>query len=65
MAVRNEDGSVTLRTRGALAYNPTGAPATALSRPAQAKNIGGGGFTQSGRLTPQKGRSTSPKSALV
>lgn len=65
MATRNEDGTVTLRTRGALAYNPSGAPAVGLTRPAQAKSIGGGGFAQSGRLTPQKGRSTSPKSARV
>lgn len=64
MAQKNEDGSVTLRTQGSLAYTPHIAPATALSRPATAKKIGGGGFESSGRLTRQKGRSVAAKSAL-
>lgn len=63
MAQRNADGTVTLRTQGSLAYNPSAAATTALSRPATAKKIGGGGFAQSGRLTRQKGRTVAPKSA--
>lgn len=64
MAVKNADGSVTVRTQGSLAYTPSVAPATSLSRPATAKAIGGGGFESSGRLTKQKGRSVAPKSSL-
>lgn len=64
MAIRNEDGSVTVRTQGSLAYTPSVAPATALARPATSKKIGGGGFAQSGRLTKQAGRAVVPRSAL-
>lgn len=63
MAQRNADGSVTVRTAGALAYNPTVNGSTAAFRGPLARKIGGGGFAQSGRLTRQAGRTYAPSSA--
>jgi hypothetical protein len=63
MATRNPDGSVVLRTKGSLAYTPSVAGTTALSRPNTAKRLGGGGFESSGRL--KSNLTTVPKSARV
>lgn len=64
-AQRLPDGSVVLRTRGALAYSPSTAGTTALSRPSVAKKLGGGGYEQSGRNTLPKGTSVAARSARV
>jgi hypothetical protein len=58
------DGSVVMRTKGALSYNPSTAGTTGLSRPSTAKRLGGGGYEQSGRNTLPKGTSVVGRSAL-
>jgi hypothetical protein len=62
MAQQNPDGTVTMRTRGALAYTPSGGGGFAAPKPASARKIGGGGYAQSGRNTLPKGTSTSSRS---
>ncbi len=64
MAVKNPDGTVTLKTRGSLAYNPRGGSSIAR---AYVKPGAPGGLTGSatgnGRLVRQKGAGTSGRSA--
>ncbi len=67
MAQRNYDGTVTLKTRGALAYTPSssgGGVTRPFARPGAPGGLNGaGGATQGGLLVRQKGAGYAGRSA--